>query len=77
MTLQELAAHAGGEDVAGALCVSSTFTRVQTGGARMPGLTHLYTRQPVLLTLWPGDALRMTAGKPGRVLLLPVVRPML
>jgi hypothetical protein len=34
--------------------VSGTFTTVQTGGARMPNLTHLYTRRPVLLETWPG-----------------------
>jgi hypothetical protein len=74
VTHADLAAHAGRPDVAGALYVSSTFTGVQTGGARMPDLTHLYTRGPLLLEMWRGDALRFTAGKPGRVLLLPAVR---
>lgn len=73
VTQADLAAHAGRPDVAGALCVSSTFTTVYTGGARMPDLTHLYTRRPMLLEMWPGDALRFAATKPGRVLLVPVV----
>lgn len=73
VTHADLVAYAGRSDLAGAVCVSSTSATVWTGGARMPDLTHLYTRRPLVLELWPGDALRFSAGKPGRVLLVPVV----
>jgi hypothetical protein len=73
VTHADLAAHAGREDVAGALCVADTFTSVQTGGARMPDFTHLYTRRPVMLEMWQEDAVTFTARKPGRTLLLPLV----
>jgi hypothetical protein len=72
--LPDLAANAGRPDVVGALCVSSTFTRVETGGTQLPDLTWLYTRQPRVLGMWAGDALKMSAAKPGRVLLVPVVQ---
>jgi hypothetical protein len=73
VTQADLVAHAGRPDVVGVLCVSSSYTSVQTGGAQMPDVTHLYTRKPRLLEMWPGDALRLTAAKPGWVLLLPMV----
>lgn len=74
LTHADLAAHAGGANVAGVLCVSSTFALVETGGARFPEATRLYTGKPMVLHMWPGDVLRLTAVKPGSVLLLPLAQ---
>ncbi len=57
VTYAELQQQAQGAEVAAVLCVSGSFTSVQAGGNSFPNWTKLYTRQPQLLGLWPGDSL--------------------